>query len=84
MQGTDAGLALDICIPGATQKLHLQQKKQTLLRACWGLVLQSDWNIVKRGYEAHVLGEAPCKFTDPEEAIKELRVRSESGCAALL
>lgn len=36
--------------------------------------VQSDWNIVKRGYEAHVLGEAPAKFTDPVEAINTLRV----------
>jgi len=36
---------------------------------------QADWNIVKRGWDAHVLGKAPFKFTDPVEAIKSLRVR---------
>ena len=35
---------------------------------------QADWNIVKRGWEAHVLGEAPHKFTNAVEAIKTLRV----------
>jgi hypothetical protein len=43
--------------------------------------LQADWNIVKRGWDAHVLGKAPFKFTDPVEAIKSLRV---SRLAALL
>ena len=38
--------------------------------------LQSDWNVVKRGWEAHVLGEAPNKFTDPVEAIKTLKVQT--------
>jgi hypothetical protein len=36
-------------------------------------VVQSDWNVVKRGWEAHVLGEAPNKFKDPVEAIKTLK-----------
>lgn len=35
--------------------------------------MQSDWNVVKRGWEAHVLGEAPNKFTDPVEALKTLK-----------
>lgn len=30
---------------------------------------------MKRGWDAHVLGKAPFKFTDPVEAIKSLRVR---------
>lgn len=34
---------------------------------------EADWNIVKRGWDAHVLGEAPHKFTDPVEAIKALK-----------
>lgn len=37
--------------------------------------MQSDWNVVKRGWEAHVLGEAPNKFTDPVEALKTLKAR---------
>jgi hypothetical protein len=36
--------------------------------------MQSDWSIVKRGWEAHVLGEAPHKFTDPVEAVETLKV----------
>lgn len=39
---------------------------------------QSDWNVVKRGWDAHVLGEAPNKFKDPVEAVKALRVKSLS------
>lgn len=38
--------------------------------------VQSDWNVVKRGYYAHVLGEADNKFTDPVEALKVLKVMS--------
>lgn len=34
---------------------------------------EADWDIVKRGWEAHVLGQAPNKFTDVVEAIKTLR-----------
>ena len=33
---------------------------------------ESDWNIVKRGWQAHVLGKAE-KFNSAEEAIKTLR-----------
>jgi 2,3-bisphosphoglycerate-independent phosphoglycerate mutase len=36
---------------------------------------QADWNIVKKGWDAHVLGKAPNKFTDPVTALKTLRVR---------
>lgn len=35
---------------------------------------EADWNIVKRGWEAHVLGQAPNKFTDALTAVKTLRV----------
>ena len=37
---------------------------------------QSDWKIVERGWDAHVLGEAPNRFTDPVQAVKKLRVRT--------
>lgn len=40
---------------------------------CWD-VAQADWKIVERGWQAHVLGEAPHKFTSALEAIKKLRV----------
>lgn len=36
--------------------------------------VQSDWNVVKRGYYAHVLGEADNDFKDPVEALKTLKV----------
>lgn len=36
--------------------------------------LQSDWKIVKRGYDAHILGEADQKFKDPIEGLKKLKV----------
>lgn len=35
--------------------------------------MQNDWDVVKRGWDAQVLGEAPLKFKDPVEAIKKLR-----------
>ncbi|PSC70092.1 2,3-bisphosphoglycerate-independent phosphoglycerate mutase [Micractinium conductrix] len=34
---------------------------------------EADWNIVKKGWEAHVLGEAPHYFKDALTAIKTLR-----------
>lgn len=34
---------------------------------------EADWKIVERGWAAHVLGEAPHKFTDAGTAIKTLR-----------
>jgi len=34
---------------------------------------EADWSIVKRGWDAHVLGEAPNKYTDANEAIADLR-----------
>lgn len=37
--------------------------------------MQADWKIVERGWHAHVLGEAPHKFTSALEAVKTLRVR---------
>ena len=37
--------------------------------------MQSDWNVVKRGYYAHVLGEAENHYKDPVEALKELKVK---------
>eukprot|EP00878_Enallax_costatus_P000358 GHUV01000442.1.p1 GENE.GHUV01000442.1~~GHUV01000442.1.p1 ORF type:complete len:532 (+),score=190.31 GHUV01000442.1:68-1597(+) len=34
---------------------------------------EADWEIVKRGWQAHVLGKAPHYFKDPVEAVKTLR-----------
>jgi 2,3-bisphosphoglycerate-independent phosphoglycerate mutase len=34
---------------------------------------EADWDIVKRGWDAHVLGKAPHTFQDPVKAIKTLR-----------
>lgn len=34
---------------------------------------ENDWEVVKRGWDAQVLGEAPHKFTCPVEAVKKLR-----------
>jgi len=34
---------------------------------------EADWNIVKRGWEAHVLGKAPHTFPDASSAVKTLR-----------
>ncbi|KAE8685619.1 2,3-bisphosphoglycerate-independent phosphoglycerate mutase [Hibiscus syriacus] len=33
----------------------------------------NDWDVVKRGWDAQVLGEAPHKFTNAVEAVKKLR-----------
>lgn len=40
-----------------------------------GSGLQSDWDIVERGWKAHVLGEAEHTFKDALEAVKTLKVR---------
>lgn len=34
---------------------------------------ENDWNVVKRGWDAQVLGEAPHKFTSAIEALKQLK-----------
>ncbi|XP_031121851.1 2,3-bisphosphoglycerate-independent phosphoglycerate mutase-like [Ipomoea triloba] len=34
---------------------------------------ENDWDVVKRGWDAQVLGEAPNKFRNPVEAVKKLR-----------
>ena len=34
---------------------------------------EADWAMVERGWRAHVLGDAPNKFTCPKEALKELK-----------
>ncbi|GAB4815975.1 hypothetical protein N2152v2_003021 [Parachlorella kessleri] len=33
---------------------------------------ESDWNVVKRGYYAHFLGEAEHSFTDPVTGVRQL------------
>lgn len=40
---------------------------------------EADWDIVKRGYYAHVLGEAEHTFTSASEAISVLRQPKEAG-----
>lgn len=47
------------------------------------LATQADWDIVKKGWDAHVLGEAPNKFTDPVEAVSTLRVSCPLLCPPL-
>lgn len=39
---------------------------------------EADWNIVKKGWDAHVLGQAPNKFKDATTAVRTLR-GEESG-----
>lgn len=34
---------------------------------------QNDWEVVKRGWDAQVLGEAPYQFMSAVEAVKKLR-----------
>lgn len=41
--------------------------------------MQSDWDIVERGWKAHVLGEAEHTYTDPNDAIKDLKVTPASS-----
>ena len=39
---------------------------------------EADWPMVERGWKAHVLGDAPNKFTDPVEALKKLKEGGDS------
>ena len=45
-----------------------------MLKRSFAFVLQADWNIVEKGWKAHVLGEAPHKFKDAKTAVTSLRV----------
>ncbi|KAJ1407202.1 Phosphoglycerate mutase, 2,3-bisphosphoglycerate-independent [Sesbania bispinosa] len=40
---------------------------------------ENDWNVVKRGWDAQVLGEAPHKFTSALEAVKKLRAEPNAN-----
>jgi hypothetical protein len=40
-------------------------------------VLQNDWDVVKRGWDAQVLGEAQEKFQSAIEAVKTLKSRTQ-------
>lgn len=43
------------------------------------IVSQNDWDVVKRGWDAQVLGEAPHKFKNAVEAVKKLREAPNSN-----
>ena len=40
---------------------------------------ENDWSVVKRGWDAQVLGEAPYKFKSAVEAIKTLRAEPKAN-----
>ncbi|XP_062207245.1 2,3-bisphosphoglycerate-independent phosphoglycerate mutase-like [Phragmites australis] len=40
---------------------------------------ENDWNVVKRGWDAQVLGEAPYKFKSAVEAVKTLRAEPNAN-----
>ncbi|KAK1285108.1 hypothetical protein QJS10_CPB20g00026 [Acorus calamus] len=40
---------------------------------------ENDWEVVKRGWDAQVLGEAPHKFQNALEAVKKLRVEPKAN-----
>ncbi|KAF7845179.1 2,3-bisphosphoglycerate-independent phosphoglycerate mutase [Senna tora] len=40
---------------------------------------ENDWNVVKRGWDAQVLGEAPHKFKSAIEAVKVLRAEPKAN-----
>jgi len=39
---------------------------------CFLKKLQNDWNVMKQGWDAQVLGEASYKFTNALEAVRKL------------
>ena len=40
---------------------------------------ENDWDVVKRGWDAQVLGEAPYKFRSAVEAVKKLRAETKAS-----
>ncbi|KAF0892153.1 hypothetical protein E2562_013516 [Oryza meyeriana var. granulata] len=40
---------------------------------------ENDWDVVKRGWDAQVLGEAPYKFKSAVEAVKTLRAETKAN-----
>ncbi|PSS34802.1 2,3-bisphosphoglycerate-independent phosphoglycerate mutase [Actinidia chinensis var. chinensis] len=40
---------------------------------------ENDWGVVKRGWDAQVLGEAPYKFRNAIEAVKKLREETKAN-----
>ncbi|GFY82528.1 phosphoglycerate mutase, 2,3-bisphosphoglycerate-independent [Actinidia rufa] len=40
---------------------------------------ENDWGVVKRGWDAQVLGEAPYKFRNAVEAVKKLREETKAN-----
>ncbi|KAL5805428.1 hypothetical protein ACOSQ3_028331 [Xanthoceras sorbifolium] len=40
---------------------------------------ENDWDVVKRGWDAQVLGEAPYKFRSAVEAVKKLRAEPNAN-----
>ncbi|AQK84121.1 23-bisphosphoglycerate-independent phosphoglycerate mutase 1 [Zea mays] len=40
---------------------------------------ENDWDVVKRGWDAQVLGEAPYKFKSALEAVKTLRAQPKAN-----
>ncbi|TKY69023.1 2,3-bisphosphoglycerate-independent phosphoglycerate mutase [Spatholobus suberectus] len=40
---------------------------------------ENDWNVVKRGWDAQVLGKAPHTFTSALEAVKKLRAEPKAN-----
>lgn len=40
---------------------------------------ENDWDVVKRGWDAQVLGEAPHKFQNAVEAVKTLRSKPQAN-----
>ena len=42
-------------------------------------LLQNDWDVVKRGWYAQVLGEAPYKFKNAVDAVKTLREETKAN-----
>ncbi|XP_021723344.1 2,3-bisphosphoglycerate-independent phosphoglycerate mutase-like [Chenopodium quinoa] len=40
---------------------------------------ENDWEVVKRGWDAQVLGEAPYKFRNAVEAVKKLREETKAN-----
>ncbi|KAF0925362.1 hypothetical protein E2562_016619 [Oryza meyeriana var. granulata] len=40
---------------------------------------ENDWDVVKRGWDAQVLGEAPHKFHNAVEAVKTLRAETKAN-----
>lgn len=59
-------MGCDACIASGGGRMHITMDRY-----------EAEWEMVKRGYETHILGKAPNTFTDAVEGVKTLRSQQD-------